>query len=184
MIGHLPTSLPIGERSYKVRSDYRPCIAVLQAVNDPELSEADKVSVMLEILFEEIPEDVQEACKQACWFLDCGRPPREEAPPPARLMDWEQDEQLIFAAVNKVVGQSVRSLPYLHWWDFMGAYSEIGEGPFATVVGIRSKRAKGKALASYEQEYYNENREVIDLRAAYAPEDEALWSLLTTKDAS
>ena len=49
-------------------------------------------------------------------------------------MDWDQDAPLIVPAINKVLGGEVRAMPYLHWWTFVGAYMEIGEGVFSSVL--------------------------------------------------
>lgn len=43
-------------------------------------------------------------------------------------MDWEQDSPIIAPAVNKNIGKDIRSLEYMHWWTFLGAYMEIADG--------------------------------------------------------
>ena len=40
---------------------------------------------------------------------------------------------------------------------------EIGESTFSTVVSIREKKRKGKKLEKWEQEYYKNNKSIIDL---------------------
>ena len=88
-------------------------------------------------------------------------------------MDWEQDESLVFPAVNKVAGQEVRNTEYMHWWTFMGYFMEIDDGTFSTVVGIRQKKVKGKKLEKWEQEFYRNNRKLCDLRKRYTEEEQA-----------
>jgi hypothetical protein len=74
-----------------------------------------------------------------------------------------------------VLGYSVRDAKnYTHFWDFVGAYLEIGECTFNTIVSIRSKRAKGKKLDNWEQEFYRENKKMIDLPKKLTAE-EAEW---------
>ena len=87
------------------------------------------------------------------------------------LMDWEQDAALIIPAVNRVAGHEVRAEKYIHWWTFLGYYMEIGESAFSQVVSIRQKKAKGKPLEKWEQEYYRENKRLIDLRTKYTHEE-------------
>ena len=60
-------------------------------------------------------------------------------------------------ATGEPVAEDVYKRQYLHWWEFIGAYSSIGRGLFATVVGIRSKRIKGQKLEKYEQEFVRDN---------------------------
>ena len=52
----------------------------------------------------------------------------------------------------------------MHWWTFVSFYYEIGDCMFAQIVNIRSKQAKGTKLEKHEREFYNANREAIDLR--------------------
>lgn len=83
-------------------------------------------------------------------------------------MDWEQDFQYIAAPINRVVGQEIRAMPYLHWWTFISAYYEIGDCFFAQIVRIRSLRAKGKRLEKADQEFYRENKRLVDIKEKYS----------------
>lgn len=117
----LPTSLNINGVAYTIRTDFRAIIDILIAMNDPDLDQQAKTFIMLQILYEEwqnIPfEDLTEACQKACDFIDCGQVDDPNKPKP-RLMDWEQDGDMIVPAVNKVAGKEIRSVPYMHWWTF------------------------------------------------------------------
>ena len=88
-------------------------------------------------------------------------------------MDWEQDACIILPAVNRVLGGEVRAMPYLHWWTFLGAYMEIGESLFSTVLSIRDKRARGRKLETWEQEFYKANRALIELKKPETEDDKA-----------
>jgi hypothetical protein len=61
---------------------------------------------------------------------------------------------------------------FTHWWTFIGGYREIGECTFANIVGIRSKRAKGKRLEKWEEEFYRENKKMVDLPQKLTAEEE------------
>lgn len=97
----------------------------------------------------------------------------DEQKPPPRVMDWEQDESIMFPAVNKVAGFEVRSARYVHWWTFMGYYMEISDGVFAQVLNLRLKRAKGKKLEKWEREYWISNRAICALRTKLSEEEQA-----------
>ena len=176
MIGELPKSLEVGGVSWEIRSDFRPALDIMAAFVDPELSDAEKSEVMLTILyrdFDKIPQEhYAEAAERAVWYLDCGRVQDTSCVHP-RVFDWEQDEQIIFPAVNKVAGYETRSVEYLHWWSFMGFFMEVGDGLFSTVVGIRQKKAKGKKLEKWEQEFYRNNKRLVDLEKRYTEEEQA-----------
>lgn len=171
MIGKLPTTLDIDGKEYKIRTDYRIVLTIFEAFNDIELKDNEKIYVMLELLYEEKPDNLEEAIKQANWFLDGGKQ-YEEFNKTKKVMDWEQDESIIFSAVNKVAGYETRSKEYIHWWTFLGYFSEIGEGLFSTVINIRQKKNRGKKLEKYEQEFYKNNKQLIDLKQKYTTEEQ------------
>lgn len=172
----LPTSLNINGVVYTIRTDFRAIIDILIAMNDPDLAQQAKTFIMLQILYEEwqnIPfEDLTEACQKACDFIDCGQVDDPNKPKP-RLMDWEQDGDMIVPAVNKVAGKEIRAVPYMHWWTFFGYFMESGECLFNTVVGIRSKKSKGERLDKWEKKFYQENKNIIDIKTRLSEEEQA-----------
>lgn len=172
MIGNLPKSLEIGGNHYQIRSDFRVALLIFEAFSDPELSDYEKIQVCLKCLYREIPEDTEEAYRQAVWFLDGGNIPKSRQNH-GKIFDWRQDESIIFSAVNKSAGFETRSAEYVHWWTFLGYFGEIGECLFSQVVNIRTKKSKGKKLEKWEREFYAENREMIDLKRTVSGEEQA-----------
>lgn len=171
MIGKLPRSLEVNGQKYSIRTDFRDILKIMEAFGDPNLEQSEKVYVCLLILykdFENIPrDDLEAAFAAAVKFIDCGAEPGKKKTS-ARTMDWEQDESLIFPAINKVAGREVRSMPYVHWWTFMGWFMEIGEGVYSSVLSIRQKRNKHKKLEKWELEYLKANKDIIELKTKYS----------------
>lgn len=168
MIGELPTALLIAGQSFPIRTDFRVILRIYAAWNDPELTPEEKCTVCLLNLFEHpeqiTAENAQEAVRAAYRFCAGGQDTPEDEPP-ARLFDWEQDERILFPAVNKAAGYETRSVPYLHWWAFLGLMGEIGDGLFSTVLHIRRKRIEGKALDKWEAEFERKNKKLIALHS-------------------
>lgn len=171
-VWNFPTSLNIGGVEYEIRTDYRVILDLLMALNDPELSDSDnkmtaymQSRVILEIMFpdwDNIPQEhIQEALDKVAEFIDMGIGDDSKKP---KTMDWEQDAPIIIPAINKVLNKEIRAEKYMHWWTFLGAYMEIGEGLFSNVIHIRQKKAKGKKLEKWEQEFYKENKSLIDFQ--------------------
>lgn len=171
-VWNFPISLNIGGVEYEIRTDYRVVLDLLMALNDPELSDSDnkmsaymKSRVILEIMFpdwDNIPQEhVQEALDKVSEFIDMGIGDDSKKP---KTMDWEQDAPIIIPAINKVLNREIRAEKYMHWWTFLGAYMEIGEGLFSNIIHIRQKKAKGKKLEKWEQEFYKENKSLIDFQ--------------------
>lgn len=177
MLGQLPDRLLVAGIEYPIVTDYRNILPALAATNDPDLTPQQKLLILLKRLYREqldrIPrKQMEEAAIQAKWFIDCGRQD-DSRKPPVKLIDWEQDEPILFPAVNKVAGVEVRAIENLHWWTFMGYFMEIEEGTFSLVIGIRQKRAKGKKLEKWEQEFYRNNKALCDIRKRYSAEEQA-----------
>lgn len=167
-MNYLPTALEISGRAYKIRTDYRVILTIFQAFDDDELTEHEKAYVCVKCLyedFESIPhKDMQEAVDKAFWFVGGGDIPKSAVN--FKTLDWEKDEHIIFPALSKAAGYEVRSVPYLHWWVVVGLFNEVSpDGLFSQVMAIRSKLARGKSLDKSELEFYNLNRQMIDLNA-------------------
>ena len=176
MIGGLPESLTLGSCEYGIATDYRDIMVIMEAYNDPELTNEERVIVMLRYLYDDfgsIPIELrQEAANQAVWFLDCGQM-EDDKKPTKKLIDWEQDQPILFPAINKVAGRETRSAKYMHWWTFMGYFMEIGgDGLFSQILAIRQKKAKGKKLEKWEQEFYRNNKALCDIRTRYSQEEQ------------
>lgn len=181
----LPTSQKLGGIEYEIRSDFRAVLDICAALNDPELSDREKAEVALMIFypaFETIPQESLEEALKACFtFISCGEEDVNTGKRQPKLMDWEQDFRHIVPAVNRVLGQEIRAMPYLHWWTFIGAYNEIGDCLFAQIVSIRSKKAQGKRLEKHEQEWYRKNRALIDFKQVYTENEKDMLAALGIK---
>ena len=172
MIGALPISLEVEGKQYEINSDFRVALLIFQAYSDTELTPQEKCTVCLKCLYKELPPNTEEALNKAVWFLDGGDMPKSKQAP-KKIMDWEQDQAIIFPAINKVAGYETRTPnKYLHWWSFLGMFGEIGEGLYSQVMNIRSKMAKGKKLDKTDKEFYNDHKELIDLKRKLTPEEQ------------
>ncbi|MCI8986891.1 MAG: hypothetical protein HFI60_13280 [Lachnospiraceae bacterium] len=185
MIGGLPETLTVGGREYPIRTDYRDVLQVLEAFSDEELEHIEKWIVAVYLLFEDFScaddvleavedgFDLGEAVEQISWFLSVGK--LEEKDRDAPLYDWKQDEQMIFAAVNKVAGREVREADYMHWWTISGYVNSVDKDDFWTfVISIRDKLNKKKKLEKNEREFLNKNRELVILEKRKTREEQEL----------
>ena len=173
--GRLPVSVEIGGRDWKISTDYRDILDIIDQLSDEDCTPYERFYISLGLFyddFETMPEsDYLEAYKQMSLFISCGE--EDDRRPSVKLIDWEQDERIIASEINKVAGYEVRAVPYLHWWTFIGYFNGIGDGHLSTVVNIRNKLKRGKKLEKWERDYYNENRRTVDLRQKYTAEEKA-----------
>lgn len=173
----LPTSLTVGGREYRINADYRDILEIISYLQDEDAITGRYVALALFYEgFEDMPRtDHPQAMEELARFIDLGEDP-EEGPSPPRTIDWEQDRTVIVSEINKVAGLEVRSLPFLHWWTFMGWFGAIGEGQLSTLVALREKLRKGKKLESWEREYYQQNRSRVDFKRRYTADEEQALS--------
>ena len=178
MSWNLPISVEIDGTEYAIRNkcDYRVVLDVIEALNDEELEMQYRIHCALFIFYgndelntqEKVlkafrnKENTQRAIDEMTKIISLGEEKEQDDKP--QIMDWEHDFSHIAPPINRVLGYSVRDENnYTHWYDFIGAYQEIGECSWANIVSVRSKRMKGKPLDKWEREFYNENRKLIDL---------------------
>jgi hypothetical protein len=157
----LPRALAVNGKIYDINADFRVCIDILIMLESAAADER-KALFMLEKLYvsaAELPLDAAgDAIRAVCAFLDGGADPRNSAPakPPRRLFRWEKDAALIFAGIDKVLGRSCRRMKFLHWWEFLGAFREIGGCTFSRVLYLRSAFMHGR-MTDEERRIWNEN---------------------------
>lgn len=176
----LPTTVEVAGQTFAIRSDYRAVLDAIAALRDEELPQAWRLAAFLKVMYpqhERLP-DAEGALRAAMEFVNLGRPLPENQPERIALVHWDTDVQLIAPAVDKVLGYSCRACAYLHWWDFVGAFQNIGKGLFAQVVAIRDKRAKGQALDKAERAFARENEELIGPVTRLTKEEEEFFRRL------
>jgi len=139
----------------------------MQILERPDLLHHEQLQIIAGILYEDEIEDQcwYEAVDKAMWFLDGGdvQDQKSQSGGVVRLYSWEQDARYIIAAVDRVLGRSCRSVEYLHWWDFLSAFMEIGDCTFSTLVHQRRLKKKHKQSRE-DKEWWAENREIAELK--------------------
>lgn len=165
----LPTYAVFDGKRYDFHADFRDVLEIFSYFEDPDLPDYLKWQVALALFYEQqIPKECQqEAMAFLAEFLRGGM----QEKPGVKLLDWQQDAPLIVADINKVAGQEVRSLSFLHWWSFLSWFHAIGQGQLSTVVAIRDKLRRGKALEAWEKEFYREHKALVDLPKRYSREE-------------
>lgn len=166
---NLPITIEINGHHLNIRNrgDFRMVLDCFEALNDTDISQDERIFSSLIIFYEDLSEiediyevigeeNIEEAIKKMFDFFNCNQ---EQVGYKSNrvLVNWDKDEQLIIAGVNKVAGKEVRAEEYLHWFTFIGYYISIGEGVLSAVVGIRDKIARGKKLDKYEKQFRSEN---------------------------
>lgn len=161
----LPSAVCVGGTDYAVHTDYRDILDIIGRLTDESEPEQTRLYIALALFYTDF--DSIPVCKRSdatlamMQFINCGEIETDSRPAPKRI-DWEYDQPVIVADINKVAGREIRELPYLHWWTFIAYFNAIGEGQLSTLVSIRDKRRKGQKLDDWEREYYRENKARVE----------------------
>ena len=164
----LPTKVTVDDLEFNIRDrgDFRMVLDCFKALQDVELSEDYRVLASLLIFYNEFNDlddlkeyepQLNELVKEMFKFINGGEESSPGAERDVTLVDWEQDSQMVCAAINNVANQEIRAVEYLHWWTFLGYYMSIGQSVLSTVVGIRDKIAHHKKLEDWEKEFKKNN---------------------------
>lgn len=164
----LPTKVIVDDLEFNIRDrgDFRMVLDCFKALQDEELSEDYRVLASLLIFYNELNDyddlrqyepQVQKLVEEMYRFINGGEANSPGAERDVTLVDWEQDAQIVCAAVNNVAKQEIRSVEYLHWWTFLGYYMSIGQSVLSTVVSIRDKIAHHKKLEKWEKDFKKDN---------------------------
>ena len=169
----LPKSLTVNGKEQPIRWEYTAVLDAIAALNNRELEDSEKILAFLYILYEDFDslgrDDFAPAFEAAIDFVNNGMETSKKQQ--VKLVDFEQDYRLMIQAINRVAGKEIRNEPDVHWWTFLGWFSEIGECTYSTVLTIRSKQARGKKLEKYEQEFYEENKDLVRIKPRLTEEE-------------
>lgn len=171
----LPKSLQVGGVDYHINADFRDILEIIRRLLDEGGDRQVNLYVCLALFydgFEQMPEsDYQEAVEKMFDFIACGEEPDNK--PALKLIDWEQDRQMIISDVNRAAGMEIRALKFCHWWTFISWFQSIGEGQLSAIVSIREKKRRHRKLSDWEREFYRENRRKVDFQPKYTEEEKA-----------
>ena len=156
------------------KCDYRVVLDVICALDDEELTTQERAQCALFIFYEDVSkiDDFEVAIKEMYRIINGGNEDVKQSSSNQRLMDWEFDFQRIAPPVSRVIGYDIR-MPdkFTHWYSFLGAYMEIGDCCFSTIVSIRSKIAKNKTLEKWEENYLREHKKIIEIPKKFTAEE-------------
>ena len=160
----LPTKVEIDNVIYDVNYDYRSIIRILCAFENNDLTNGEKIYIMLEIFYKgNIPPNVEKACELACKFIDLGEGKINKDNPQKRIYSFEKDGNYIFTGINSTHHIDLSVEEKLHWWKFMALFMDMDtECFFSDLIYYRKRKAEGK-LTKDEKKRYKELKELIEL---------------------
>lgn len=168
IIDGLPTSVKIGDTTVKINTDFRVCLRILRAFDDERLTESEKLTVLVTLLYPDIPENTALAISQGLKFLNMGKEPDSGKAKLPSVYHFEKDAQYIYTAFKSSFNIDLSTVDYLHWWTFRSLFADLGgDCFFNTLVSLRQRKNSGK-LTKEEREFVQRNLDLIALEERHS----------------
>ncbi len=159
----LPQAVKIDGRAVPVNTDFRTALKILRAFGDDRLLGSEKISVMLRLLYPEIPQNTTDAVRQGLRFLNLGDTPKKPSANKPRLFSFEKDSMFIAAAFMSTYGIDLSNADRLHWWAFRALFSDLGSDCFfISLVSLRNRKISGH-LSKSEKIFVRRNPDLFYL---------------------
>lgn len=171
-------SLPDKWGEYRIESDFRIGIQISQLLYDSDYTEFERITGCIDLLYYDIPENIETAMQGMTWFLNGWNHDNLEKGDNVRCVDFDIDQWRIYSAFLNQYHIDLAETD-MHWWMFMGLLTSLNECAYTQVVGIRSekissnsspkeKEAKKKAKRIYAIQSGDEQEEL-------SPEEKARY---------
>lgn len=182
LLNKFPTKIRIDDTDYEINTDYRNCLKIILAFEDDELTIEEQYFIMLNLLYKEMPENIELAIEKAILFLNCGE--EYEVSESKRTYSFNKDSKYIYSAMNQTHNIDLESIEYLHWWKFVFLFMDVDKDcTFSYITSLRYKKNNGK-LDNYDKKIWVEMREIVDLDYSCEDEEESeFMKLLNGGDA-
>lgn len=137
--------LPEDYQGYLIRTDFRIYIQITQCLEDSELSDEEKISTALWLLYGMSQPPLEVAYQGLIWYLnftaepfenDSSKRDNQDAEP---CMSFDIDSGRIYTAFKQYYNVDLKST-YIHWVEFLYMIKDLGECAYTSVVDIRSKK--------------------------------------------
>ncbi len=174
---YLPTSVEVDGKAYKIDSDFRTALYIMELYDDRAISHQLKHHTMLGMFYTtldeetgelvtDIPENLELAVKAAFEFLDYEDEYNKTKTSGIKTMDFKKDRRMIMSAVSEVSTKydDIREAEYIHWHTFVDMCQKIsGESQLGYIINLRYKLAKGEKLTDDEQKFYKNNSSLVSM---------------------
>lgn len=186
LIDILPTSVEINSMKYEINSDFRTSILFELLMQNEELSDEEKIIQALELYFDNIPKNIEEAIKNIQWFYSCGKyleghnksnsNKSSEKTSSTKIYDFNYDAEYIYAAFLDQYGIDLQDIEYLHWWKFKALFNSLkDDNKIVEIMGYRGMKLN--TIKDDEQRKYYRKLQNIYALPVYNNEKEVQSAL-------
>lgn len=148
--------LPDSYQGWLIRTDYRIGIQIALCLQDEELTQEERVTEAVYLLFGNGQPPLQTAMDGIAWFLQCGQPKREDVPATtsSQRFWFDFDHARICASFQKTFGVKLHR-ENLHLFEFMSMLDCVDEdSSLSNAIQLRgtdTSKMKGKQKRDTER---------------------------------
>lgn len=176
LVDVLPRTVEINGAEYEIESNFRTYILFELLMQNTGLSDSEKATQALQLVYPVIPSDLNEAVDKMIWFYSCGKKWREKkastvtgASEVQRVYSFEHDDDYIFSAFLTQYGVDLQDIEYLHWWKFKAMFRTLSSDlEISKIMEYRSIDIDGN-MSKEQSSFY---RKMKELYALPLPADE------------
>lgn len=132
-----PNTITVGGRDISIVTDFREYVKLIDMLKDDSLSSTEKMCFLSQY-FLEVPDDFSEAMEKLTDFIimeskdnavrDEAEPREiEEAENKKEVYSFDYDYPFIFSAFLSEYGINLRTIKYMHWWEFKLLFDGLSE---------------------------------------------------------
>lgn len=127
-----PTTIHVDGKDVKIITDFREYVRLIDMLKDDNLSSNEKV-LYLQQYFHEAPQDFPQAMEALTDFVVMKQQDRiqeeakEEQEERREVYSFEYDYPFIFSAFLSEYRINIRTVPYMHWWEFKLLFEGLSE---------------------------------------------------------
>lgn len=171
LIDELPESVEIEGVEYEINTDFRISILFELLMQDPNISDEEKIEKALELYFIKIPpiEYISEVVDIIMDFYSCGKDKlisngrTTSKGKSKQIYSFEVDADYIYAAFLDQYGIDLQDIEYLHWWKFKALFNALKEdNEIVKIMGYRSINITND-MSKHEKEFYKKMKELYKL---------------------
>lgn len=159
-----PTKIKVNDKILNINSDFRNCIKIIEAFEDDELLDEEKCLILIKRLYVDNvnQNDLEEAYIKGIKFLDLGEENKNQEVS-KRIYAFGKDSNYIYTGIRQSHNIDLNSIEYLHWWNFVYLFMDIGQDcMFNQLIYYRKRKNEGK-LTKEERKLYLSMRKILDL---------------------
>lgn len=173
LIDLVPTTVLIDNMEYEINSNFRESILFELLMQDNTILEEEKSIMALNLYYNKIPHDINEAVRQMLWFYKCGKLEEDSHSEGNKginnngkvkqIYSYEHDADYIYTAFLTQYGIDLQDIDYLHWWKFKAMFKSLKEdNQLSKIMGYRSMKIDSN-MSKEEKKYYREMKKLYAL---------------------